>query len=93
MANFDGAASGDSVTGMMLGPARVFCARKSARNIWIVFFDGEEVRGQSTNRDSVEWTGANSAYGRREMAASMALSGDLEHVKAMILADMVGRQI
>jgi Zn-dependent M28 family amino/carboxypeptidase len=36
------------------------------------------------------WSDANATYGSREMAASMALSGDLKHVKAMILADMIG---
>lgn len=31
-----------------------------------------------------------STYGSREMAASVALSGELPQVKAMILADMIG---
>jgi Zn-dependent M28 family amino/carboxypeptidase len=32
----------------------------------------------------------NNTFGSREMAASMALSGELKNVKAMILADMIG---
>jgi glutaminyl-peptide cyclotransferase len=92
MANFVGAGDGGSGTGTMLELARLFCGGKGkiTTNVWIVFFDGEEAQGQWTDRNSVQWTNTNSTYGSREMAASMALSGDLEHVKAMILADLVG---
>jgi glutaminyl-peptide cyclotransferase len=90
MANFVGADDGGSGTGTMLELARVLCGRKSALNVWIVFFDGEEAQGQWTDRNSVQWTDTNSTYGSREMAASMALSGDLKRVKGMILADMIG---
>jgi glutaminyl-peptide cyclotransferase len=92
MPNFVGADDGGSGTGMMLELARILCARnaKIATNVWIVFFDGEEAQGQWTDKDSVQWTNSNNTYGSREMAASMALSGDLKRVKAMILADMIG---
>ena len=92
VANFVGADDGGSGTGTMLELARVFCARKAkiAANVWIVFFDGEEAQGQWTDKNSVQWTATNNTYGSREMAASMALSGDLKRVKAMILADMIG---
>jgi glutaminyl-peptide cyclotransferase len=92
MANFVGADDGGSGTGTMLELARVLCARKAkiTSNVWIVFFDGEEAQGQWTDKNSVQWTNTNSTYGSREMAASMALSGDLKHVKAMILADLIG---
>jgi glutaminyl-peptide cyclotransferase len=90
MANFVGADDGGSGTGTMIELARVLCGRKSALNVWIVFFDGEEAQGRWTDRNSVQWTDTNSTYGSREMAASMALSGDLKRVKAMILADMIG---
>jgi len=92
MANFVGADDGGSGTGTMLELARVFCARKgkTTTNVWIVFFDGEEAQGQWTDKNSVQWTDTNSTYGSREMAASMALSGDLKRVKAMILADLIG---
>ena len=63
---------------------------RSVLNVWIVFFDGEEAQGQWTDKNSVQWTDTNSTYGSREMAASMALSGDIKRVKAMILADMIG---
>jgi glutaminyl-peptide cyclotransferase len=90
--NFVGADDGGSGTGTMLELARIFCTRKtkSALNTWIVFFDGEEAQDEWTDKNSVRWTNTNSTFGSREMAASMALSGDLKHVKAMILADMIG---
>ena len=92
MANFVGADDGGAGTGTMLELARLFCARKakSDLNVWIVFFDGEEAQNQWTDKTSVQWTNSNSTYGSREMAASMAISGDLKRVKAMILADMIG---
>jgi glutaminyl-peptide cyclotransferase len=88
--NFVGADDGGSGTGTMLELARLLCSRKGALNVWIVFFDGEEAQGQWTNRESVQWTATDSTYGSREMAASMALSGELKHLKAMVLADMIG---
>jgi glutaminyl-peptide cyclotransferase len=88
--NFVGADDGGSGTGTMMELARVLCSRKSKLNIWIAFFDGEEAQGQWTDGKSVQWTDTNNTYGSREMAASMALSGELKQVKAMILADMIG---
>jgi glutaminyl-peptide cyclotransferase len=90
--NFVGADDGGSGTGTMLELARLFCARKNSLNVWIVFFDGEEAQGNWTDKASVQWSndGSNNTYGSREMAAQMALSGDLKRVKAMILADMIG---
>ncbi len=92
MANSVGADDGGSGTGTMLELARVFCSQqtKNALNVWIVFFDGEEAQGNWTDKSSVQWRDTNSTFGSREMAASMALSGDLKHVDAMILADMIG---
>jgi Zn-dependent M28 family amino/carboxypeptidase len=82
MANFVGADDGGSSTGVLLELARLVCARKNANTVWLAFFDGEE--DFNTN-----WATDNT-YGSRELAARMANSGDLKHVKAMILVDMVG---
>ena len=82
MANFVGADDAGSSTGVLLELARLLCARKNAATIWLAFFDGEE-------DFNTTWADANT-YGSREMAASLALSGDLKRVKAMILVDMVG---
>jgi len=80
--DFVGANDGGSSTGLMLEMARVLCQRKNALTIWIGFLDGEEAFG--------EWSDTDGAYGSREMAARLALSGDLKKIKAVLLADMVG---
>jgi Zn-dependent M28 family amino/carboxypeptidase len=38
----------------------------------------------------MNWADPDNTYGSRQLAASLALSGDLRRVKAMILVDMVG---
>jgi Zn-dependent M28 family amino/carboxypeptidase len=90
--NFVGADDGGSGTGTMLELARLFCARQNALHVWIVFFDGEEAQGNWTDGASIQWKkdNSNNTFGSREMAAQMALSGELKRVKAMILADMIG---
>jgi glutaminyl-peptide cyclotransferase len=81
--DFVGAVDGGSSTGLMLEMARILCSRKDQPlGVWIAFLDGEEA--------FVEWNDDDSVYGSRELAARMALSGDLKRVKAVILADMVG---
>jgi len=84
MDNFVGAEDGGSSTGLMLEMARLLCARKNQPNaVWIAFLDGEEAQ--------VSWTDTDSVYGSRELAARMAVSGDLKRVRAVILADMIGQ--
>ena len=82
MPNFVGADDAGSSTGVLLEFARLVCPRKNEATIWLAFFDGEE--DINTN-----W-GTDNTYGSRQVAASMALSGDLKRLKAMILVDMVG---
>jgi glutaminyl-peptide cyclotransferase len=81
--NFVGADDSGSSTGVMLELARLLCPRKNALTIWIAFLDGEEAF-------NLEWKDPDNTYGSRELAARMALSGDLSRTKAVILADMVG---
>src|SRR5712664_756873 len=80
---FVGADDGGSSTGVLLELGRILCARKNSQTIWLAFLDGEEAF-------NFQWADRDNTYVRRELAASLALSGTLRHVKAMILVDMVG---
>lgn len=81
--NFVGADDAGSSTAVMLEIARNLCATRGRYSVWIAFFDGEEAT-------RLQWTDEDSVYGSREMAARLAISGDLPNVKAFLLADLVG---
>jgi glutaminyl-peptide cyclotransferase len=81
--NFVGADDGGSSTGVILELARLVCARENAATIWLVFFDGEEAF-------RFIWADPDHTYGSRELAAKLAVSGELPRVKALVLVDMVG---
>jgi glutaminyl-peptide cyclotransferase len=84
--NFVGAEDGGSSTGLLLEMARILCAAPKRTNaVWIVFVDGEETQ------QTFNWVTSDSVYGSRELAARMAVSGDLKRVRVVILADMVGQ--
>lgn len=82
--DFVGANDGGSSSGVVLELARLLCARKDKLklSVWFVFTDGEE--------SYREWSDIDGTYGSRDLAARMALSGDLKRVKALLLADIVG---
>jgi glutaminyl-peptide cyclotransferase len=82
---FVGADDGASSTAVMLEIARQLCAHPQHHPVWIAFFDGEEAVG--------EWSDTDSRYGSREMAAKLALSGDLKKLQAFLLADIVGSRM
>jgi hypothetical protein len=82
MDNFVGANDGGSSSGLMLEMARNLCGKKQTDTIWIAFLDGEEA--------FQKWSDTDSIYGSRELAARMALSGDLSRIRAVMLADMIG---
>jgi Zn-dependent M28 family amino/carboxypeptidase len=79
---FVGADDAGSSTGVMLELARLLCAQPQHHAVWIAFFDGEEA--------VKEWSDTDSRYGSRQMAAKLAMSGDLSKIKAFLLADIVG---
>ena len=83
--NFVGADDAGSSTGVMLETARLLCTQKQPGKyaVWIAFFDGEEAVNWA-------WADPDNRYGSREMAAKLAVSGDLPKIKAFILADIVG---
>ena len=87
---FVGAEDAGSSTGLMLEVARDLCkAPKRENAVWIAFLDGEEA--QVVKDGVAQWSDADSVYGSRELAARMAVSGELKRMRAVILADMIGQ--
>jgi glutaminyl-peptide cyclotransferase len=83
--DFVGAEDSGSSTGLMLEMARLLCPKKQPNAVWIAFLDGEEA--------FVNWNQDDDhTYGSRELAARLAVSGELKRVKAVILADMIGQK-
>jgi glutaminyl-peptide cyclotransferase len=81
--NFVGADDGASSTAVMLELARLLCGKRGPYQVWITFFDGEEAV-------KFIWQDPDNRYGSRQMAAKLAMSGNLPKIKAVLLADMVG---
>jgi hypothetical protein len=89
---FVGADDGGSGTATLLEIARVLCSRnqKEPVSVWVTLFDGEETQANFASKQEVKWDDDNATFGSREMAASIAISGELKNVRAMILTDMIG---
>jgi hypothetical protein len=81
--NFVGADDGASSTGVMLEMARLLCPKRANYAVWITFFDGEEAV-------NFNWKDPDNRYGSKQMAAKMAMSGEIKKIKAFLLADIVG---
>lgn len=94
--NFVGADDGGSSSGLLLEMARVLCGAKEKQpnSVWIAFLDGEEdqMNFASAEQAKTTWNDPDTTYGSRELAAKMAVSGELKRVRAVILADMVGQK-
>ncbi len=89
--NFVGAEDSGSSTGLMLEMARILCSQPKRSNaVLIAFLDGEEA--QLVQGGVAQWTASDSVYGSRELAARLAISGNLKKIKAVILADMIGQK-
>ena len=82
--NFVGADDAGSSTGLMLEMARLLCGARKGR------MPCGSLSSTAKKRKST-WTDTDSVYGSRELAARMAVSGDLKRIRAVILADMVGQ--
>ncbi len=83
LGNFVGADDGASSTAVMLELARLLCPQHPGHAVWITFLDGEEAV-------KFIWEDPDNRYGSRQMAAQLAMSGDLKKIKALLLADMIG---
>lgn len=82
MANFVGANDGGSSTGVLLELAATLQGRPREDDIYLVFFDGEEAFHQ--------WSGTDSLYGSRHLAAKWTADGTNRRLKALINVDMTG---
>src|SRR5713226_100568 len=80
--NFVGADDAGSSAAVMLELARLLCPQHGKYAVWIAFFDGEEA--------VKTWSASDSRYGSRQMAARLSSSGDINKIKALLLADIVG---
>jgi Zn-dependent M28 family amino/carboxypeptidase len=80
---FVGANDGASSSGLVLELARILAQdNPTGLTFWFLFFDGEEALGK--------WTTADSLYGSRAFVKREGELGNLRHVGAMILLDLVG---
>ena len=90
--NFVGANDAASSTAVAMELARLYCGKIVSvlprTALWIAFLDGEEA--QKVVNGAAQWTAEDSVYGSRQLAARMAVSGDLKRVKAVVLIDMIG---
>jgi glutaminyl-peptide cyclotransferase len=78
---FVGANDGASSAAFLLEMARVLGQRRNLLTYWLVFFDGEEALRQ--------WSDSDSRYGSRHLVQRLSASGELGHIQAMILVDMI----
>ena len=81
--NFVGANDGAATSGLLMAIADELRGKKlDGYSVWLVFFDGEE---------AIEhWSASDSTYGSRHLAAKWSSDGTVSHIKAFMLADMIG---
>ena len=81
--NFVGANDGACTTALLIAIGQYLRAHPpDGYSVWLVFFDGEEA--------VKEWSDSDSLYGSRHLAAKWSQNGTLQHIKAYLLADMIG---
>ncbi len=86
--NFVGANDGAATVGLLMAIGDQLRAQTAhgkkleGYSVWLVFFDGEEAIRS--------WSASDSTYGSRHLAAKWGRDGTLGHIKAFMLADMIG---
>jgi Zn-dependent M28 family amino/carboxypeptidase len=81
---FVGANDGACTTALLIALGQYYREHPpQGYSVWLLFTDGEE----SINKD---WTNEDSLYGTRHIAAKWSGDGTLGHIKAFVLADMIG---
>ena len=81
--NFVGADDGACTTALLIALGEYFRTHPpQGYSIWLLFTDGEEA--------IQSWTANDSLYGTRHLAAKWTADGTITHIKAFLLADMLG---
>jgi len=82
--HFIGANDGACTTALLIALGQYYREHPpQGYSVWLLFTDGEE----SIDK---EWTDSDSLYGTRHIAAKWSGDGTLGHIKAFVLADMIG---
>ena len=82
--NFIGANDGACTTALLIALGRYYREHPpDGYSVWLLFDDGEE-------SIAPQWTDSDSLYGTRHIAAKWSADGTLGHIKAFIVADMIG---
>ena len=81
--NFVGANDGACTTALLIAIGQYLRVHPpTGYSVWLVFDDGEE---------AIEnWSNSDSLYGTRHLAAKWSREGVLGHIKAFVVADMIG---
>jgi glutaminyl-peptide cyclotransferase len=81
--NFVGANDGACTSALLIALGQYYRDHPpQGYSVWLLFTDGEEAIAQ--------WSASDSLYGSRHLAAKWSGDGTLPHIKAFILADMIG---
>jgi glutaminyl-peptide cyclotransferase len=82
--HFVGANDGGSTTGLLIELANDLRGKpNNGYSVWLVFDDGEE-SFQS------QWSDNDALFGTRHLAEKWQADGTLKHIRALLLADMLG---
>jgi glutaminyl-peptide cyclotransferase len=81
--NFYGANDGAATSALLIEIGNILRAHPpEGYSVWLVFDDGEE-------SVSGKWSGSDSLYGTRHLAAKWSQDGTLAKIKALLVADMI----
>lgn len=81
--NFVGANDGACTSALLIAIGQYYRAHPpQGSSVWLLFDDGEEA--------VKAWSSSDSLYGTRHLAAKWSQEGVLPHIKALLLADMIG---
>jgi len=88
--NFVGANDGACTSALLIALGQYYRTHPpQGYSVWLVFDDGEEAIANPPYSGD-QWTASNSLYGTRHLAAKWSADGTISHIKAFLVADMIG---